>query len=59
MNRPFTIGNGDAKLVLNELPSQGGLTVEVRGVACTVLLSREHLIAAAAAFNQAAKRLPK
>lgn len=53
----YSAGSGDTRVTLNEHPHAGGLTVEVRGVACTVMLSPAEMLALAKALCDLARKV--
>lgn len=57
MSRPYIVESGRGRLILNEMPEGGSVTVDVDGAGHTLILDRTKLIAVAAALMQCAKRL--
>lgn len=57
MSRPYIVESGRGRLILNELPDAGSITVDVNGAGFSVILNRAQLMATAAALALAAKRL--
>ena len=59
MTRPCIIEIGRGRLIINEMPDCGSVTLEVGGAGHTVLPDRKQLLIAAAALMQCAKRIKR